>query len=768
VTANGGVSYWINDVGRPHPRPPLPGDRAADVCVVGAGYTGLWSAYYLKRARPDLRIAVLEREFAGFGASGRNGGWLLGDLAGSRERYAARHGRPAAVALTRAMFATIDEVVDAAAAEGIDADIVKSGVLRVATNAAQLARLRDLLAADADWGWGRDDVMLLDAAEAEARLRVAGARGMSWSPHCARVHPGKLVRGLAGAVARLGVEIFEGTPVTAIRPRSAGRPAAAATPYGTVEAEYVIRATEGFTAGIAGHRRDWLPMNSSLIVTEPLPDEVWARIGWAGAEALGDLAHYYMYAQRTADGRIALGGRGRPYRYGSRWDAAGRTPEATVAELRRTLGRLFPDAARARIAHAWSGVLGVPRDWCAAVVVDHVTGLGHAGGYTGHGVATANLAGRTLRDLVLRRETELTALPWVGWRVRRWEPEPLRWLGVHLLYRLYRLADAREDRGLPRTSALARAADLIAARLSGGGGRGSGGEGAVEVGGELGGGRAVEQEQRALAAARPGRRHLDRARVGQRHAHRRRLGGPGRDDPDLLGGTDGRQRQRDPDRRRLRGAPHRHHGALVVERRHAGEQRRHVRFRAEPEHEDVERRHRAMIFRPGRGAQRGGVPGGRGLRVVAVRAVRGRHRMDPARIDVDVVEQRRAGPGLVALGMPGRQEPLVAPPDVQVRPVDRVPHGGGGQLGQHRGADATARQHQRRRAPRRLHVDQPGHQPGGDDLGQQLLVAVDHHHRRGHGDPSSPASAACRGPAATAAAGFSPPWSRANRAAISW
>ncbi|HEU5161080.1 MAG TPA: FAD-binding oxidoreductase [Streptosporangiaceae bacterium] len=462
---NGGVSFWLRDVGPPEPpRPPLPGSRTADVCVVGAGFTGLWAAYYLKRARPGLRIVVLEREFAGFGASGRNGGWVLGELAGSRERYAARHGRPAAIALTRAMFATVDEVVAAAAAEGIDADIVKSGVLHVATNAAQLARLRAMVADDARWGWGPGDVTLLDAAEAGARLHVAGAGGMAWSPHCARVHPGKLARGLAAAVGRLGVEIFEGTPVTSIRPRSPGGPAAATTPYGTVTAEYVIRATEGFTAGIPGHRRDWLPMNSSLIVTEPLPPRTWARIGWAGAEPLGDMAHYYMYAQRTADGRIALGGRGRPYRFGSRWDATGRTPPATVAELWRTLARMFPDAASARVAHAWSGVLGVPRDWCATVVVDHLTGIGYAGGYTGHGVATANLAGRTLRDLVLRHDTELTALPWVGWRVRRWEPEPLRWLGVHLLYRLYRLADAREAGGLPRTSAVARVADLISGR----------------------------------------------------------------------------------------------------------------------------------------------------------------------------------------------------------------------------------------------------------------------------------------------------------------
>jgi glycine/D-amino acid oxidase-like deaminating enzyme len=461
---NGGVSYWFRDIGTPARRPSLPGDRVADVCVVGAGYTGLWTAYYLKQASPDLRVVVLEREYAGFGASGRNGGWVLGDLAGSRERYAARHGRPAAIALLRAMFGAVDEVVRVAEVEGIGADLVKGGVLRVATNPAQLNRLRGAVAEDGDWGWGPDDMMLLGKDEYESRLSVEGACGMAASPHCARVHPAKLARGLADVVAGLGVEIFEGTPVASIRPRSADRPAAATTPHGTVQADYVIRATEGFTAGISGHHREWLPMNSSMIVTEPLADDVWGRIGWSGCELLGDMAHYYMYAQRTADGRIAIGGRGRPYRYGSRWDDRGRTPDATVAELWRTLVRLFPAVSSSAITHTWSGVLGVPRDWCSAVVVDHVTGVGYAGGYTGHGVATTNLAGRTLRDLVLRRDTDLTTLPWVNWRVRRWEPEPLRWLGVHALYRLYRLADAREARGRPHTSKIARAANIISGR----------------------------------------------------------------------------------------------------------------------------------------------------------------------------------------------------------------------------------------------------------------------------------------------------------------
>jgi glycine/D-amino acid oxidase-like deaminating enzyme len=274
----------------------------------------------------------------------------------------------------------------------------------------------------------------------------------------------KLVKGLAAAVEALGVTIHESTPVTQIRPKHA------VTPYGTVRAPYVLRCTEGFTASLKGQRRTWLPMNSSMIATEPLTDEQWAAIGWEGRETLGDMAHAYMYAQRTADGRIALGGRGVPYRFGSRTDNDGRTQEATVEALREILTRFFPALAGVRIAHAWSGVLGVPRDWCATVTLDRSTGLGWAGGYVGSGVATTNLAARTLRDLVQQDSgqggrTELTDLPWVNHKVRKWEPEPLRWLGVQGMYATYRAADQRE-RLHPGTesSRLAKAADRVAGR----------------------------------------------------------------------------------------------------------------------------------------------------------------------------------------------------------------------------------------------------------------------------------------------------------------
>ncbi|MEU4327623.1 NAD(P)/FAD-dependent oxidoreductase [Nonomuraea dietziae] len=456
--ANGGVSFWYRQIGIPERRAALPGSRDYDVAIVGGGYTGLWTAYYLKKEQPDLRIAILEKEFAGFGASGRNGGWLSAEFAGSRERHAKARGRQSMIDLQHAMFASVDEVIRVADAEGIDADIHKGGLIHTATNPAQRRRLHEELDELRAWGYGEQDLRLLERDEREERLRVAGALDATYSPHCARIQPAKLAVGLAGVVAGLGVDIFEGTTVTQIKPREA------ITDRGVVRAEYIIRATEGFTAGIEGQRRQWLPMNSSMIVTEPLPAEVWKHLGWEGRELLGDEAHAYIYAQRTSDDRIAIGGRGVPYRYGSRTDDRGATQKWTVESLWRMLVKLFPAAADARIQHSWCGVLGVPRDWCSTVHLDHSTGLGWAGGYVGSGVTTTNLAGRTLRDLVLRRDTELTGLPWVGRQVRQWEPEPLRYAGVQLIYTLFRAADRREnDRGTS-TSGYARLANLIAGR----------------------------------------------------------------------------------------------------------------------------------------------------------------------------------------------------------------------------------------------------------------------------------------------------------------
>src|ERR1700730_187031 len=262
----GELSFWWRELGgAAQTRPALEGPAEVDVAIVGAGYTGLWTAYYLKPADPTLQIVVLERELAGYGASGRNGGWVSGFFSGPPRVYERRAGRDRLIALQRAMFATVDEVGRVLAEQSIDADFVKGGYLQVALNGAQSERLDHELAAGREHGLAPEDLRELSEAELSRRVRVAGARGATFTPHVARVHPAKLVAGLAGAVERLGVTIHEGTPVTEIRPHEA------LTPAGTVSARWVVRATEGYTAGLDGLRRALVPMNSTMIITAPLP-----------------------------------------------------------------------------------------------------------------------------------------------------------------------------------------------------------------------------------------------------------------------------------------------------------------------------------------------------------------------------------------------------------------------------------------------------------------------------------------------------------------
>ncbi|MDQ6687676.1 MAG: FAD-binding oxidoreductase [Actinomycetota bacterium] len=445
-----GLSLWLDSCGDTLvQRPPLSGDDTADVAIVGAGFTGLWTAYYLSRLEPSAKIVVLEAETAGFGASGRNGGWCsalfpsswdaVGSLPGSSSEQAA--------ALAAAMRGSVGEVGRAAAEAGIDAEYARGGTIALARSRAQVRRGRAEVEHFRSFGSaGR----WLEAEEARSVLDAADTLGAAYTPECAVIHPGKLVRGLADAVERAGVRIHEGTRVQAITP---GR---VETERGMVRADRVVRATEGYTPALRGLARAVAPVYSLVIATEPLGDAVWDRIGLRHRETFTDLRHLIIYGQRTADGRLVFGGRGAPYHFRSRVRPSFDRDPRVFAKLYATLLELFPVLRGCRVTHAWGGPLGVPRDWCASVGLDPGTGLAWAGGYVGDGVSTTNLAGRTLADLLLGRETELTSLPWVGHRSPRWEPEPLRWLGVNAGLRVMTVADA-EEKLTGRDSLLAKA-----------------------------------------------------------------------------------------------------------------------------------------------------------------------------------------------------------------------------------------------------------------------------------------------------------------------
>jgi len=420
--------------------PPLERDLDVDVAIVGAGYTGLWTAHYLLERDPRLRIAVVERAHVGFGASGRNGGWAFAGFAAELDRIEADSdlstGRRFAAVL-RNGIAEIGDVLDR---YRIDADYQPTDGIEFLRNEGQLARAVAEVETSRRYGWREEDLRLVGPEEAATIARAADALGAIVSGHNAAVHPAKLVRGLARSLVARGVQLHEATPAVGIIP---GR---IDTPGGRIRATRIVRATEAYTAELPGLRRLLVPLYSLMVATAPLPQELWDEIGLAHRELFADYRHLLVYGQRTADGRIAFGGRGAPYRYSSAIRPDGSFPDDAFAPVHAALVDIFPQLRDVPITHRWSGVLGVTRRWYPAAVFDRVTGMAWAGGYVGSGIVATNLAGRTLADLLTGASSELTSFPWVRRRVRRWEPEPLRWLGINAALRLMRSADRVEQR----------------------------------------------------------------------------------------------------------------------------------------------------------------------------------------------------------------------------------------------------------------------------------------------------------------------------------
>lgn len=440
-----GLSFWHDSLGPDAlvPRAPLAGDTDADVAIIGGGLTGLWTAWYLLKRDPGLKVVVLEKEIAGFGASGRNGGWCSALFPRSTASLVRAHGRDGALALRRAMVATVDEVGRAASEAGVDADYAKGGTVAYARSAVQLAAARAEV--DEASSYGVDALELWGADRAHA----ANSLGATFDPACARVHPAKLVRGMAAAVERAGATIAEQTEALE------WAPGYVTTTRGVVTADRIVLATEGYGATLRQTHRRILPLYSLMIATEPLPEAFWREIGLQHGKTFTDFRHLLIYGQRTADNRFAFGGRGARYHWGSSIQPEYDRSPRVFAHLHRALRELFPAMGDAAITHRWGGPLGVPRDWHASVNFDASTRIASAGGYVGDGLSTTNLAGRTLADLLTGADSELTRLPWVNHRSPSWEVEPLRFAGANAGMSAMALADA-EERVTGRRSLAAR------------------------------------------------------------------------------------------------------------------------------------------------------------------------------------------------------------------------------------------------------------------------------------------------------------------------
>ncbi|ROS28106.1 FAD-binding oxidoreductase [Cellulomonas sp. PhB150] len=410
------TSLWSAHLADRRPTEPLDGDTTADVVVVGAGLTGLWTAYYLLDADAALDVLLLDAGVVGEGASTQGLGACSADLAISAERVALAFGRDAALDLRAAMRDAVVEVGGALALEQVECGFGFGGALRVARSTAQVERLGELVATAPTWG---DEWSLLDAAGAQEHVRVPGVKAGAWTPDCAVLDPARLVRGLLDVLLARGVRLAERTTAQRVSPH------AVLTDRGTVRAPVVLTTVEAGVPGVATGRT-LAAVPAHALATTRLDARAWGEIGLEPGVVVREAAHLPVQARRTADDRLLLTGAGHP------------------SALDRALATLFPVADPAG-ALRWSGRLGVPRDGLPSVELDPASGLGGAGGFGASGVTAANLAGRTLADLACGVESSLVHLPWVGHRSPDWPP--LGGAAVSLAMRAAARADAAESAG---------------------------------------------------------------------------------------------------------------------------------------------------------------------------------------------------------------------------------------------------------------------------------------------------------------------------------
>ena len=438
-------SFWLETCGENlTPRPALAKSIDVDIAILGGGYTGLWTAYYLLRANPGLNVAVIEKQIVGFGASGRNGGWCSSKFPVTPSMLHRRYGREQARALMLAMNATVDEVARVCQEENIDAQFHKGGILTLARGEHQLPAIQSSFKAYASLGL-EQHYEILSAAQAQDRIRVTAVRGALYAKENASLHPARLIRGLARAVEKRGGVIYEKTAVTDFESGNSPR---LFTEAGEVRArEAIVLAGESYLSQIAKLHRVVLPVYSLISLTEPLTRDQWKEIGWRERESVASCNHTVDYLTQTADGRILFGSRGAPYRFGSKISEDQEQHSATHLRIQEKVVEWFPALKGIRFTHHWGGPVGMPRDWMPMTKFDPISKIATARGYTGQGVSTTNLTGRLLAELILGKPTELSRLPLADRRSPLWEREPFRWLAVRYLQNAFLRIDAAGESG---------------------------------------------------------------------------------------------------------------------------------------------------------------------------------------------------------------------------------------------------------------------------------------------------------------------------------
>jgi glycine/D-amino acid oxidase-like deaminating enzyme len=416
--------YWLEEAGAVAPAPPLAGEREADVVVVGGGFTGLWTAWHLKRLQPDARVVVLEADGCGRGPSGRNGGFcnsMWFSLASMRERW----GDGPALAVARAAEDAVTAIGGFCAEEGVDAWFRAGGYMQVSTAPAHDRTVARALTACQDLGV--EEVRPLSESQARARCASPLFRAGAISAGGATVQPARLVLGLRERLLSRGVELFELSPVRSLRDRPGG--VEARTPAGRVRARAAVLAIGAAAKGRHGPLRNRLSVASShIVITEPVP-ELLEQIGWTGGECIIDARALVDYFRTTPDGRILFGWGGGRIAMGARLHGRSELDPAVVAAAAAHLHAFFPGLAGRAITHAWGGPIDASPTHLPLVLPVPGGRVFAAAGYTGNGVGPSHMVARTLASLALDRRDEPSRLAFVDPSPPRIPPEPFQWIG---------------------------------------------------------------------------------------------------------------------------------------------------------------------------------------------------------------------------------------------------------------------------------------------------------------------------------------------------
>lgn len=437
------LSLWLDTYGPYQPEPPLRGSLDVDVAVIGGGFTGMVTAYELKRAQPSMRVAVLEARTAGYGASGRNGSFAMTVVGLGFGTTAMIKGKQFLKDAHTYMERAVDCTDELILREGLDCDRIRPGFLRAATTQGYIKRLQDDIELMASLGFQGID--WINAAETRARVNSPRYLGALWEPRLVLINPAKLVREEKRLAMRTGVQVFENTPVLEVR-RNAGF--TLETPSGKIETEKLVFATNAYSHLFPDLRRKQIPAFTYMIASQPLTEEQLAPIGWEGFEGIEDARNLIHYYRLTPDQRLVIGGGPVGLTFGN--DLYADENLSAWQHLERHVKFLFPSLKDVKFSHRWGGPFSVTLDLTPALGYLGDTRAVYSLGCIGHGVSMSHLNAQTLRDLLLERQSDLLEAPFVNRRVIAWPPEPLRLAAATALRAYLQVEDWFYERDLPR------------------------------------------------------------------------------------------------------------------------------------------------------------------------------------------------------------------------------------------------------------------------------------------------------------------------------